>query len=179
MSVLGVQAMHTTQLGHLRRFDKSIFPAMTKSPATTELRTTDADNAARAQIMSLLLENNKIRPEGSRCTLPNAEHTIQLVPGAEEKLRHQAQYRLGADKEAALNKALEKLLALGAIAPIKPGEVPPCTSPHVVAAQMQPVGWNDEISRVSRRHGAQQTNGPVRPVGTAHISPNSFRLCVP
>jgi hypothetical protein len=140
MTVLGVQAMHTTQLGQLRQFDKSIFPAMAKSPATTELRMTDADKAARAQIMSLLLENNKLCPEGSMCTLPNAVHTIQLVPGGEEKLRHQAQYRLGADKEAALNKALEKLLALGVIAPMEQGEVPPCTSPHVVAAQMQPDG---------------------------------------
>jgi hypothetical protein len=109
---------------------------MTKSLVTTELRTTDADNAARAQIMLLLLENNKLCPEGSMCTLPNAVHTIQLVPGGDEKLRHQAQYRLGADKEAALNKALEKLLALGAIAPMEQGEVPPCTSPRVVAAQM-------------------------------------------
>ena len=119
----------------LRRFDSQIFPQAKQPASVQELRTTAADCAARDRIMALLIENNKRCPEGSVCTLPNAVHSIKLVPGGHD---HQAQYRLGPDKQAVQDKTLQSLADMGIIVQNE-GEVP-CTHPHVVAAQTQADG---------------------------------------
>ena len=133
--VQGVQGAHTSTMISLRKFDDQIFPKTKKMPSVQELRSTEADVAARDKIMALLVENNKKCPEGSLCTLPDAKHTISLVNGGAEKLRHQAQYRLGRDKEAVQDKTLQNLAELGIITRNE-GAVP-CTHPHVVDSQTQ------------------------------------------
>jgi hypothetical protein len=137
--VTGVQAIHSAQLIELRKFDSQIYPAAKRPSPVPELHMGEADQAARAQLMALLIENNQLCPEGSMCKLPNATYTVRLIPGGEEKLKHQAQYRLSAEKQAVMDKTLQKLLDLGIIGRNTDPDVK-FSQPHVVASQTQADG---------------------------------------